>query len=287
LVAKPLKSGEEVWVGLWYDAAGHRVKRHVGRKRAVGEKDGLTKTQAERALRKLIDAHVPTERAERMTVGEAGERYAESREALGRSPTTVEDYRSLVRVHFDPFFDTVSIDKVTSLDIEQYMAEKRRDGRSPKSVSNDLALLSSIFRHAIRRGWRTLPGNPVEGVERPKVPTALEEARVPRPAAVRGAAQILFGLRDRTPGPGDVPVAGMAGLRQAELLGLRWYSIDWQAMKIRAARDTYTRGRMKESGKSAAAGRGCRWRRGSHASSNCISSVRASVLTGIWSFPIR
>ncbi len=51
-------------------------------------------------------------------------------------------------------------------------------------------------------------------------------------------------------------VAGIAGLRQAELLGLRWYSIDWEAMKIRAARDTFTRGRMKESGKSSAAGRG-------------------------------
>ena len=51
-------------------------------------------------------------------------------------------------------------------------------------------------------------------------------------------------------------VAGMAGLRQAELLGIRWYSIDWPAMKIRAARDTFTRGRMRESGKSAAAGRG-------------------------------
>ena len=51
-------------------------------------------------------------------------------------------------------------------------------------------------------------------------------------------------------------VAGMCGLRQAELLGLRWYSVDWPAMKLRAARDTFTRGHMKESGKSEAAGRG-------------------------------
>ena len=51
-------------------------------------------------------------------------------------------------------------------------------------------------------------------------------------------------------------VAGMAGLRQGELLGLRWYSVDWVAMKIRAGRDTFTRGHMKEGGKCAAAGRG-------------------------------
>ena len=72
LIAKRLGSGQEVWIGLWYDAAGRRVKRHVGPKRTAGEKDGLTKTQAERALRKLIDAHVPVVRADRLTVGQAG-----------------------------------------------------------------------------------------------------------------------------------------------------------------------------------------------------------------------
>jgi len=169
---------------------------------------------------------------------------------------TVEDYRSIVRVHFDPFFGAASIDRVTSLDIERYMAQKRGNGRSPKSVSNDLALLSSIFRHAIRRGWRTRPGNPVEGVERPKVPRrSLKLEFLDQPefeALLRACLDTEIGRQDRV----MYLVAGMAGLRQAELLGLRWYSIEWQAMKIRAARDTFTRGRMRESGKSAAAGRG-------------------------------
>lgn len=256
LSAKRLDSGTEVWIGQWYDAAGRHLKRHVGPKRTSGEKDGLTKAQAERALRKMIDAHVPVEVAARMTVGQAGQRYAESREALGRSPATVEDYRSIVRVHFEPFFGAVSIDRVTPLDVEAYMAQKRRDGRSPKSVANDLSLLSSIFRHAIRRGWRTRPANPAEGVERPKVPrrsTKLEFLDQSEfEALLRACLDTEIGQQDRA----MYLVAGMAGLRQAELLGLHWYSIDWQAMKIRAARDTFTRGRMKESGKSSAAGRG-------------------------------
>ena len=256
LTAKPLKSGQEVWIGLFYDAAGRRVKRHVGPKRMGGQREGLTRTQAERALRKLIDAHVPSARVERLTVGETGERYVESREALGRSPLTVEDYSSIVRVHFEPFFGGTSIDRITALDIERYMAQKRREGRSPKSVSNDLALLSSIFRHAIRHGWRTRPGNPVETVERPKVPRRslklefLDQSEFE--ALLRACLDSEIGRQDRV----MYVVAGMAGMRQAELLGLRWYSIDWQAMKIRAARDTYTRGRLRECGKSSAAGRG-------------------------------
>lgn len=253
---KRLKSGKEVWIGLWYDAAGRRVKRHVGPKRMAGQKEGLTRAQAERALRRLIDAHVPPERAERMSVGEAGERYVASREALGRSPATVEDYGSIVRVHFDQFFGATSVDRVTPVDVERYMAQKRREGRAPKSVSNDLALLSSILRHAIRRGWRTRPGNPVEDVERPRVARRsvklefLDQTEFE--ALLRACLDSEIGRQDRV----TYLVAGMAGLRQAELMGLHWYSIDWQAMKIRAARDTYTRGRMRESGKSAAAGRG-------------------------------
>jgi len=55
LTAKRLGGGQEVWVGLWYDAAGKRVKRHVGPKRTPGERTGLTKSQAERELAALHD----------------------------------------------------------------------------------------------------------------------------------------------------------------------------------------------------------------------------------------
>lgn len=55
LASKRLKSGHEVWVGLFYDAAGRRIKRHIGPKRTGGKRDGLTKAQAERELRKLIE----------------------------------------------------------------------------------------------------------------------------------------------------------------------------------------------------------------------------------------
>lgn len=256
LRAKRLAAGQEVWVGQWYDATGGRVKRTVGPKRPVGTREGLTKAQAERELRRLIDAHVPSETSERLTVGQAGERYVQSREALGRAPTTIEDYRSIIRNHLGPFFGELSVDRVTALDVESYMAEKRADERSPKSISNDLSLLSSIFKHALRRGWRKVPGNPVEGVERPRVTRRstklkfLDQAELE--ALLRACLDSDIGRQDRA----MYLTAGMTGLRQAELLGLRWYSVDWRAMKVRAARDTFTRGRMRERGKSTAAERG-------------------------------
>ena len=253
LKAKRLESGGEVWVGRWYDAAGNRIKRHIGPKRARGGSLGLTRTQAERELRKLIDSEVPSSRAERMTVGEAGRRYVESRRALGRAPTTVQDYEATVRNHFEPFFGATSIDRITAVDIEGYMAKKRSEGRAPKSIATDLAILSSIFRHAIRRGWRTRPENPVTGVERPKIPRRSGKLKffdhVEFEALLRGCLDTDIGRQDRV----MYLVAGMCGLRQAELLGLRRVV---RRAALAAARDTFTRGHMKESGKSEAAGRG-------------------------------
>lgn len=256
LQSKTLKSGEVVWLGRWYDAAGERVKRHIGPKRARGSSVGLTRGQAERALRKLIDSEIGAARVERITLGEAATRYVDSREALGRSVVTIEDYRSVVRVHFAPFFGQASIDRISAVDVERYMGEKRRMGRSTKSIANDISLLSSIFRHAIRRGWRTRPENPVDGVERPRVPRRSAKLQFLDQGELEA---LLDACRDTDVGRQDrvmYLVAGMAGLRQGELLGLRWYSVDWTAMKIRAGRDTFTRGHMKEGGKTSAAGRG-------------------------------
>lgn len=212
--------------------------------------------QAERALRKLIDSSLVASRVERVTLGEVAERYVESRVALNRSVATVQDYGSIIRTHFEPFFGAMSIDRIRAADIERYMADKARAGRAPKSVSNDLALLSSIFRFAIRRGLRTRSDNPLELVERPSVPRRstklqfLDQSEFE--ALLRACLKTPIGRQARV----MYLVAGMAGLRQAELLGLHWYSVDWRAMKLRAGRDTFTRGEMVERGKSKAAGRG-------------------------------
>jgi hypothetical protein len=50
-------AGRESWYGQWR-IDGRLVKRRVGAKRQAGERDGLTKPQAERELRRLIDEGV-------------------------------------------------------------------------------------------------------------------------------------------------------------------------------------------------------------------------------------
>jgi len=49
------RGGRASWYGSWW-AGGSRVKRKIGLKRPLGTADGLTRTMAERELRRLVDA---------------------------------------------------------------------------------------------------------------------------------------------------------------------------------------------------------------------------------------
>ena len=64
-------AGAESWYGLFY-SHGRRVKRRICPKREAGTRKGLTRTQAEAALRRITEeAHAAPPVVRRVTVGEA------------------------------------------------------------------------------------------------------------------------------------------------------------------------------------------------------------------------
>lgn len=81
--------GRETYYATWYQG-GRKVKRRIGAKRAPGTRTGLTKTQAEAELRRLIgEVRTSVPRQDRITVELAGERYIEHLESVKRrKPTT-------------------------------------------------------------------------------------------------------------------------------------------------------------------------------------------------------
>jgi len=44
------------WYGRWHDGHGGRAQRKVGPVRTTGSRDGLTKAQAEKKLREMMEA---------------------------------------------------------------------------------------------------------------------------------------------------------------------------------------------------------------------------------------
>ncbi len=236
------KNGIETWYGSWRVGT-RRVQRVIGAKRAPGSKTGLTRTQAERELRKRMEKDVVLAVADRHSLGEVGDRYVEHLEhIMERKPSTIEDYKSYLRRHLKPFFGNGPIHKIGEPKIEAYMRRKRDEGLASKTIQNHVTFLHGLFRYASKRGWAN--ANPVTNVDRPKKNRS-KDSRL-RFLKVSELESVISKIPNDVLGKIEVALylaAAMTGLRQGELLALKWSDVDELIGRIRVA-DNFTRGRF-------------------------------------------
>jgi integrase len=264
------------WFGRWRTSGGRRLNRRLGPVREAGQADGLTRHEVERVFRKVREAEEANPRpqvASRVTIADAADSLRRKLAMEGARKSYLEGCESMQRVHIVPRLDDAPVGSVAREDVEELAEKMLANGRSPKTVRNVLTFLHSIFEHAIDNGW--CYENPVRRASRPRRQRAgdaepdlqfltmaeLEAVigAIPDETVVRPPAPTRRGRRGPAPPPPpDVlgPVlrvviltAAMTGLRQSELLGLRWRDVDWSAQRIRV-RNAFTRGEHSSKGKS-------------------------------------
>lgn len=234
------KQGREVYYGR-FRAGGRQIRRKLGLKRRAGESTGMTKAEAERALQKLIEAYTRlTPVSERIDLQVAGERYlVHLEQVMKRKPTTIQDYEIMLRKHLVPFFKGRSLEKIDTQLVADYLVAKQLDGLASKTVGNQLTFLHGVFRHAMKKGWAS--ANPVAAVDRPREDVTDPDIRFLTHEELEA---LLRAVDDDEFAKIDYPlylVAATCGLRQGELVALRWRDVDWTAGVIRVRRN-YTRG---------------------------------------------
>jgi integrase len=239
LFVKRDSAGRETWYGKWRVGTA-QLKRRVGPKRIPSTREGLTRTQAEAELRRLIGSvdQVSLSR-ERVTVEQVGGLLIESLRAKGRKRATIETYGSALRIQLVPFFGTRTLDRIGRREIEAFMAHMRKTGRSPKTTLNALGILHSIFEYARREWW--VASNPCTLVDKPRASESDPDIRFLEPEEVE---TLLRGVPDDDLGGVErrmYLMAAMTGMRQGELLALRWRDIDWPAHRVRIRR-SFVRG---------------------------------------------
>lgn len=227
------------WYGKWR-IGNRQVKRKVGARRKPGTRDGLTKAQAEEELRRLMREVMPTPQ-ERLTLREVGDAYiAHLRDFLERKPSTIQDYEGILN-KAEQGLPKKTTDRYEGADIEGYVRAMKKAGRSSKTVSNHLNFLHGLFAFAVKRGWA--PGNAVAEAERPRADGADPDIRF---INLEELEALLREVPDDVLGRVERPLyvtAAMTGLRQGELIALRWRDVDWKAGLVRVRRN-YTRGRF-------------------------------------------
>jgi integrase len=120
-----------------------------------------------------------------------------------------------------------------------------RPGKSPKTVRNVMGTMHSIFELALQRNL--IAANPCQLIELPAVArdtdirfldhVELEALLRPAPDRDRPQSEFEWWRVERV----LYLAAAMTGLRQSELLALRWCDIDWLARRARVRR-SFVRG---------------------------------------------
>lgn len=234
-------AGNESWYGKWR-SDGRQIMRKLGAARPAGTRQGLTRTQAEAALREAIQRPSDKRRApERLDIAEAGRRFLAHKETVGLKRSTLMDYESCLRVHLVPFFGLCPLEEIDLDSVEAFIAAKRSEGKAVKSILNYTVVLHAIFGQGVRRGWCTR--NPVANVEKPRAERSERDIRFLNSeeleALIAAAAPDELGRTERL----IYLAAAMTGMRRGEILALRWQDVDVTAGVIRVRRN-YTRGQF-------------------------------------------
>jgi integrase len=150
-------------------------------------------------------------------------------------PTTYHRYESIVRLHVDPILGGTRLLKLTPAKIQALYRERLDSGCSPRTVRYLHVTLHKALDQALK--WQLVPANVTEAVTAPRV--TREEITPLSPAQVKVFLRAVEGERLE---PMFV-LAVTTGMRQGELLGLKWEDVDLDEGVVRVRRTLSRDGR--------------------------------------------
>ena len=138
---------------------------------------------------------------------------------LSNRPQTVSAYRALVRQHIMPLMGEMRLQDIQPAHLNQLYLSKKEEGRGARTVQVIHMVMHAVLRQAVKEG--ILGRNPADAVQRPKVETA------ERHILTEEQAQQLIIATENTRYGMLIYMALVTGMREGELLGLKWSDLDW------------------------------------------------------------
>ncbi len=226
------------WMGRYtvYTEGGPKQRAVYGRTRAeVAEK--LTKAMSDRDGGLVFDVGS-------LTVGEYLERWLANSVRDTVRQRTYEGYEHMVKRHISPALGRVKLKSLTPAHVRALYRERLDSGLSARTVQYAHTTLNKALKQAVADGL--IPRNAAASVKAPR-PRRPEIKPLDR-EQVRALFDTVSGHRLEA----LYIVAVTAGLREGELLGLRWEDVDLERgmLQVRRVLSEARSGRIFEAPKS-------------------------------------
>ena len=137
---------------------------------------------------------------------------------------TAETYRGVLKTHILPRIGAMKVQDVTVKDVQGVFSEMSKAGKSPKTIKNASAVLSGMLDAAWKQGL--LSYNPVPSAVLPK-----SQKKEIKPLTVEEIPRFLEAAK-AYPEANGFALCLLAGLREAECMGLPWSAVDFEAGTI-------------------------------------------------------
>jgi len=148
-------------------------------------------------------------------------------------PNTFQQYSQVVHQHINPFLGEIVLKDLRPDHVQSLYTSKLGNGVSPNTTRMIHAVIHRALNHALKLGL--VYRNVADSVTRPKV--VRKEMKTLNDYQVRQLIQVAeseqMGLL--------LWVAVVTGLRQGELLGLKWSDLDWTSRRIQVQRQVQRR----------------------------------------------
>lgn len=168
----------------------------------------------------------------RLTVAECLRAWLDGYVKTTCSPRTFDGYQSIVERHLIPALGHIQLKQLHHQVIQNYYA-KACEVLSPRTVHHQHRVLSQSLKSAVRQGY--LARNPAELVDAPSPKGKAMRTLTPE------EVEALFKKAEHNYYYPVIYTAVSTGLRQAELLGLRWRDIDLDMLSISVSQVLYKR----------------------------------------------
>ena len=233
--------------GLWcaqytvYTAKGRKRKTLYGKTRAEVAAE-LAKALSDREGGLVFDAG-------NLTLGDYLNRWLNDSVRDSVKQRTLQNYECVVRRHLAPALGRIKLKALTPVHVQGLYRSKLDSGLSAETVRLIHNTLHKALKQAVR--WSLVPRNVTEAVQAPRPtkkeiqPLTLDQTRALLEEAHGDRLEALYVLAVTT------------GLREGELLGLRWQDVDLDRGTLRVCQQLT---RTKEEGLSFTSPKGSRSR---------------------------